>query len=160
MTSIHVSYSMLLPKLVYPFPHAKIKGFAFLPTLLCIFSLTCLEELALPRTLLCELSNFTVIASCFLICKQDLLFLLSWLCAFRWGLRGQQLEIRLPHFTVFRHIHQFVWVKFQAIPSKILDVIGVSSSKLSNWSSPHLLWQVKCVWVAFREAFYCHGQTI
>ena len=48
----------------------------------------------------------------------------------------------------------------QAIPSKILNVIFSSSSRLSNWSSPNLLWQVKLVWGVFLEAFCLHGQTI
>ena len=39
------------------------------------------------------------------------------------GLRGQQLEIKLPHFTVFHHTHCFAWVKSQAIPHKILNVV-------------------------------------
>ena len=38
----------------------------------------------------------------------------------------QQLEIKLPHFTVFHHIHYIVWVNFEAIPSKILNAIGSS----------------------------------
>ena len=42
---------------------------------------------------------------------------------------GQQHAIKLPHLTVFLH---FAWVKFQAIPSKILNVIGLSSSGLAN----------------------------
>ena len=50
--------------------------------------------------------------------------LLSSLPAFPWGLRGQQLEIEPPHFTVFHHLHHFAWVKSQAVPSKILNVIG------------------------------------
>ena len=49
-------------------------------------------------------------------------------------LRGQQLEIKLPHLTVFNHLHHFAWAKSQAIPSRILNVIGPSRS--SNWSSP------------------------
>ena len=53
-----------------------------------------------------------------------LLLLLSSLPAFPCGLRGQQLEIKPPHFTVFHHIHCFALVKFQAISSKILHVIG------------------------------------
>ena len=63
-------------------------------------------------------------------------FLLSSLPAFPCGLRGQQFEIKPPHLTIFHHIHHFAWVKSQAIPSKILNVIGPSSSRLSNWSSP------------------------
>ena len=37
--------------------------------------------------------------------------LLFSLPAFSWGLRGQQLEIKPPHFTVFHHIHHFARVK-------------------------------------------------
>ena len=62
--------------------------------------------------------------------------LLSSLPAFPCGLRGQQLEIKPPHLKVFHHLHHFAWVKSQAIPSKILNVIGPSSFRSSNWSSP------------------------
>ena len=37
---------------------------------------------------------------------------------------------------VFHHLQHFAWAKCQAIPSKILNVIGSSSSRSSNWSSP------------------------
>ena len=37
---------------------------------------------------------------------------LSSLPYFLRGLRGQQLEIKLPHFTVFHHYHHFAWAKF------------------------------------------------
>ena len=64
------------------------------------------------------------------------LFRLSSLPAFPWGLQGQQLKIKPPHSTVFHHIYpHFAWVKSQAIPSKILNVIGPSSSKSSNITS-------------------------
>ena len=52
-----------------------------------------------------------------------ILLFLSSLSAFLWGLRGQKLEIKLPPFTVYHHFHHFAWVKSQAIPFKILDVI-------------------------------------
>ena len=55
-------------------------------------------------------------------------FLLSSLPAFPCGLRGQQLEIKPLHYTVFDPIHHFAWVKSQAIPSKIPNVIDPSSS--------------------------------
>ena len=35
----------------------------------------------------------------------------------------QQLKIKLPHFTVFHHPHHFAWVKSQATPLKILNII-------------------------------------
>ena len=53
-------------------------------------------------------------------------FLLPSLLAFQWGLRGRQLEIKPPHFTVFHHIHHFAWMKSLAIPSKIFNVIILS----------------------------------
>ena len=65
-----------------------------------------------------------------------LLFLLSSLPAFPGGLREEQLEIKPPHLTVFHHLHHFAWVKSQAVPSKILNVIDPSSSNSSYWSSP------------------------
>ena len=46
----------------------------------------------------------------------------------------QQLKIKVPPFTFFHHLHHFAWVKSQAIPSKILIVIGQSSSRPSNRS--------------------------
>ena len=52
------------------------------------------------------------------------------------GTGWQQLEINPPHFKAFDHIYHFAWVKFQAIPSKILNVIGPSSSRSSNCSFP------------------------
>ena len=51
-------------------------------------------------------------------------FFLSSLSAFPWGLQGQKLEIKPSSFTVFHHIDYFAWIKSQAIPSKILNVIG------------------------------------
>ena len=68
--------------------------------------------------------------------KHFQILLLSSLPAFPWGLRGQQIEIEPPHLTVFHHLHHFAWVNSQAVPSKILKVIGPSSSRSSNWSSP------------------------
>ena len=70
-----------------------------------------------------------------------LFLLLSSLPAFPCGLRGQQLEIKPQHFTVFDRMNYFAWVKFQAVPSKILNVIGPSSSRSSTCSSP--IWFVK-----------------
>ena len=55
---------------------------------------------------------------------------------FREGCGGQQLAINPPNFTVFHHIHHFAWVKSQAIPSKIFNVIGPSSSRPSNCFFP------------------------
>ena len=46
-----------------------------------------------------------------------------------WLVRGQQLKIKPPHFTAFHHLHHFAWVKSQAIPSKILNVIAPCSSR-------------------------------
>ena len=42
---------------------------------------------------------------------------------FPWGLQGQQLEIKPPHFTVFHHLNHFAWKKSQAIPLNILNEI-------------------------------------
>ena len=68
--------------------------------------------------------------------SRQILLLLSSLPTFPWRLHRQQLEIKLPHFTVFHHIHHFARVKSQAIPSKIPYVTGSSSSRSFNWSSP------------------------
>ena len=60
--------------------------------------------------------------------------LFSSLPAFPLGLRGQQLEIKPPHFTVFHHIHRFAWVRSQEIPSKILlNSIENLHTELSCW---------------------------
>ena len=49
----------------------------------------------------------------------------------RFSLRvGGQLKIKPPHLAVFHHILHFAWVKSQAIPSKILNVISPSSSEV------------------------------
>ena len=82
------------------------------------------------------LLNFinSVITVCFARRCGQMLFLLFF-SAFPWGERGQQLEINPPHFTVFHLIHHFAWGNCQAIPSKILNVIGPSSFRSSNWSS-------------------------
>ena len=64
-------------------------------------------------------------------------------------LQGQQLEIKPPLFTVFRRLHHFARVKSQAISSKILNVIGPTSSRSSNWSFLICFWQVKLVWGVF-----------
>ena len=49
---------------------------------------------------------------------------------------GCGVEIKPPHFAVFHHLHQVAWVKSQAILSKILNVIGPSSSRSSTLSFP------------------------
>ena len=54
------------------------------------------------------------------------------LSAFSKELWGQLLEIKPPHFTVFHHLHHFALVKFQAIPSKFLNIIGPSSFRSFN----------------------------
>ena len=69
------------------------------------------------------------------IWKEDGFFLFSALPAFPWGLRGQQLEIKLPHFTLLHHIDHIAWIKSQAILFKILNVINQSNFRSSNWSS-------------------------
>ena len=65
--------------------------------------------------------------------------------AFPWWLRGQQLKIKPPRFTVFNHIHHFVWVKSQAIPSKILIVIGPFSSSRPHGLLPFALTSKACL---------------
>ena len=57
-----------------------------------------------------------------------LFILLIFYCPLFWRVTGQQLEIKLPHFTVIHHLHYIAWVKFEAIPSKILSAIGSSYS--------------------------------
>ena len=52
-----------------------------------------------------------------------LIFLLPTFCE---GI-GQQLEIKLPHFTAFHHLHHTAWVKFEVISFKILNAINSSS---------------------------------
>ena len=42
-------------------------------------------------------------------------------------LRGQQLEIKPPHFIIFHLLHYLALVKSKAILSKFLNVIGQSS---------------------------------
>ena len=64
---------------------------------------------------------------------------------------GQQLEIKPPHFTIFHHIHHFSWVNSQAILSKILNVIGPSSFRSSNWSSPICFGKRSLFGVPFRR---------
>ena len=50
------------------------------------------------------------------------------IACFSVGVAGQQLEIKLPHFTVFHRIHRFAWMKSEAISSKILNLIDLSGS--------------------------------
>ena len=84
------------------------------------------------------------------------------IAVFPWGMRGQQLEIKQPHFTFFHYIHHFAWVRYQAILSKIFNVIGPSSSRSSNWSSPICFGKETFHgdWGVFPKAFCWHGQTI
>ena len=83
-----------------------------------------------------KLSETKILSLCYELSTQIFYFLLSSLPAFPLGLRWQQLEFKPPHITVFHHFHHFALVKSQAIPSKILNVIGPCSLKASYWSSP------------------------
>ena len=38
--------------------------------------------------------------------------------SFSWGLRRQQLEIKSPNITVFRHLHHFTWAKVKCFHRK------------------------------------------
>ena len=51
----------------------------------------------------------------------------------KWKIVGECEELK-DVFAVFHHLPHFAWAKSQAIPSKILNVIGPSSSRSSDWS--------------------------
>ena len=72
---------------------------------------------------------------------------------------GAAARDKQPHLTVFHHMHHFAWVKFQAIPSKILSVIGPLNLGRPTGFLPFALASKACSGV-FPEAFCLQGQTI
>ena len=69
-------------------------------------------------------------------------------------LRGQQLEIKPPHYKVFHLLHYLALVKSEAIPSKILNVIGQTSLDHPTDFLPFALASKSCLGIFLRHSAY------